>query len=149
MAENQTEVRSKLIRDTFNEFNKNTMPLLDAFYDKDLVFEDPIMSIKGLDALKKYYLGMYENVNNIKFDIHEEVVQGDTHVIYWKMHLAAKRLNGGKPILVLGTSNIKFGGPEGKVVYHRDYFDMGEFIYEQVPVLKSVIGWIKSLLRPS
>ena len=30
--------------------------------------------------------------------------------------------------------------------YHRDYFDMGEFIYERVPVLGSVIRAIKRRL---
>ncbi|HGP4674712.1 TPA: nuclear transport factor 2 family protein, partial [Vibrio cholerae O1] len=35
---------------------------------------------------------------------------------------------------------------EGKVTYHRDYFDMGEMLYEQLPVLGQVIRAIKRRL---
>jgi hypothetical protein len=45
---------------------------------------------------------------------------------------------------------IPFAGKDGKVISDRDYFDMGEFIYERVPVLRSVIGYIKrKMARPS
>jgi hypothetical protein len=31
-------------------------------------------------------------------------------------------------------------------IKHRDYFDMGEFVYERIPVLRSIIDYIKSRL---
>ena len=42
-----------------------------------------------------------------------------------------------------GISTIRFGGKEGKAVYHRDYYDMGEFVYERIPVVKNIIKLIK------
>jgi hypothetical protein len=53
------------------------------------------------------------------------------------MTYAVDKLNGGEPIAIEGNSIIKFGGPEDKVVYHRDYFDVGAMVYEHIPVL----GW--------
>jgi len=35
---------------------------------------------------------------------------------------------------------------DGRVNDHRDYFDMGEFIYERVPVLGRIIRAIKNRL---
>jgi hypothetical protein len=32
------------------------------------VFRDPIVELKGRDALKAYYPDMYENVTSIRFD---------------------------------------------------------------------------------
>ena len=55
-----------------------------------------------------------------------------------------KSLNAGKPIAVDGVSVIKVGGMQGKVIYHRDYFDMGAFIYEHIPLLGNVIKGIKA-----
>jgi hypothetical protein len=44
------------------------------------------------------------------------------------------------------VKSIRFGGNQGKVIYHRDYFDMGAFIYERVPVLDRVIAYVKGKL---
>jgi len=51
------------------------------------------------------------------------------------------RLNGGKDISVQGASRLEFR--DGKVIQHRDFFDAGELLYEQVPVLRNVIGLLK------
>jgi hypothetical protein len=59
------------------------------------------------------------------------------------MTLETSKLNGGKPFSVEGNSVIVFGGPEGKAIYHRDYFDMGEFVYERIPVLGALVRYIK------
>jgi len=32
------------------------------------------------------------------------------------------------------------------VIYHRDYFDMGAFVYENIPVLGSVVRYTKKRL---
>jgi ketosteroid isomerase-like protein len=128
------DMRSELIRRVFNDFNKDTMYLLDEFYSAAVVFEDPINRLDGLDALRDYYANVYKNVTSISFDVTNEVVEGDTHVIMWKMHMTAEKLNKGKPTLTHGTSVIRFN-EEHKVTYHRDYFDMGEMLYQHVPVL--------------
>ena len=44
-----------------------------------------------------------------------------------------------------GSAICKFR-QDGKVFQHHDYFDMGEFIYERVPVLGGVIRAIKNRL---
>jgi len=44
-------------------------------------------------------------------------------------------------------SHLKFA--DGKVISHRDYFDLGEMLYEHIPllggVIKSIVGEIKNL----
>jgi len=70
---------------------------------------------------------------------------GDTHVVAWKMIMESK-LNGGKPTELDALSYIKFGGSENKAIYHRDYYDMGQFVYEYVPILKNIIKLVKRKL---
>ena len=36
-----------------------------------------------------------------------------------------------------------------KAIAHRDYFDMGEFVYERVPVLRLIIRHIKNRMAGS
>lgn len=134
------------IESLFNNFNSDTMHLADDFYDPDVVFRDPIVELKGRDSLKAYYVDMYENVTSIRFDFSGGIEKDEEVVVFWTMELRAKGLKGGEPVLLDGASHIKFGGESGKVIYHRDYFDMGAFVYENIPVLGSIVRYTKKRL---
>lgn len=138
--------RSKMIYSIFNQLDKNKMHLVDEFYDTNVDFQDPVGKIKGSQAIRRYYENMYQNVTDIRFDFQKEIIQGDTHVVIWTMHLTAKNLNGGNPVAVDGNSHIVFNA-NNKVIFHRDYFDMGEFIYEHIPVVGFIVKKIKSIFE--
>ena len=125
----------------FQHLDKNSMHLIDEFYDENIQFYDPVGSIKGSKMMKKYYENLYKNVKSIRFDFSQFVESGDDIVGVWKMTLITDKLNGGQPIILDGNSVIKF--KNGKAIYHRDYFDMGAFIYENVPVLGFIIKKIR------
>jgi limonene-1,2-epoxide hydrolase len=139
------ETRSQRIVEAFNGLSMDTMDQLGDFYAQDVVFEDPLGRIEGLARLRAYYEGMYKNVQAIRFDFTNEVVQGDTHVAVWTMTMEVKGLNRGRPVVVDGNSVIRFDA-ESKVVYHRDYFDVGAMVYEHVPVVKTLVKAIKKRL---
>ncbi len=131
----------------FNAFNRDTMYLVEDFYDPQIKFYDPLVTIEGRDELRRYYEGMYEGVEWVRFHFKDEVSDGDQHVVFWTMVLKTKKMNGGKPISVEGNSHIRFGGADGKAVYHRDYFDVGEMVYEHVPVVGWLTGHVKKKLK--
>ncbi|MEL7287824.1 MAG: nuclear transport factor 2 family protein, partial [Pseudomonadota bacterium] len=62
----------------------------------------------------------------------------------WTMDLQHPKLQKGAPISVNGVSHLKFR--DGQVIYHRDYFDLGEMLYENLPLLGSVVRTIKQRL---
>jgi hypothetical protein len=134
------------IESLFNNFNSDTIHLADDFYDTDVVFLDPIVELRGRDALKAYYADMYENVTSIRFDFSGGMEKDDEVVVFWTMEVRAKGLKGGEPVLLDGVSHIRYGGDSGRVIYHRDYFDMGAFVYENVPVLGSIVRYAKKRL---
>lgn len=138
--------RKERIIKTFNELRKDNLHILDNFYHQDLEFIDPVHSLKGLDAIKKYYANMYENVTDIRFDFKQLVEEENQIIATWDMTLTASGLNGGEPVIVAGNSHVTFDPETDLVIYHRDYFDMGAFIYEHVPVLGRVIQYIKKKL---
>jgi hypothetical protein len=138
--------RLEEIESLFNNFNSNTLYLADDFYDPDVIFQDPIVELKGRDALKAYYADMYKNVTSIRFDFSGGIEKEEEAVVFWTMEVRSKGFKGGEPVLLDGSSYIKFGGESGKAVYHRDYFDMGAFVYENIPVLGSIIRYTKKKL---
>jgi len=131
----------------FNELRADNVDILDAFYAQDAHFVDPIGEHNGIKDIKKYYKNIYKNVQSIRFDFSEVISEGNQHSATWTMYLRAKGLNSGKEVVVKGVSIIRF--ENGLVSYHRDYFDMGEFIYDYVPILNWLIKQVKGRLKSS
>ena len=43
-----------------------------------------------------------------------------------------------------GTTQLKV--EDEKIIYHKDYYDLGEMVYEHIPLLGSIIKMIKRRL---
>ena len=137
--------RASLTLRIFNELRHDNTEILNDFYSKDVEFVDPIGNLSGLNAMKSYYQNMYKEVESIRFDFTSFSNSGDRYHFSWDMYLKTPNLNSGKEFVVSGVSEIHFDGD--LVRYHRDYFDMGEFIYERVPVLGRIVRLIKNRLE--
>jgi hypothetical protein len=129
----------------FKNLSSSTMNLVDEFYEPSAILRDPVGELKGSDKIKAYYKHQYSAVTSIRWTTENLFVKGSETVMFWTMHLATPNLNGGKEFSVPGVSRFVFS-PNGKVQRHEDFFDMGAFVYEKVPVLRNVIGYIKNQL---
>ncbi len=130
----------------YNNSSKENMSLVTEFYHPDAEFTDPVGSIKGAENLKNYYSGLYENLKDIKFEFPQMFQDKDTVIAVWIMTMSTEKLNDGKPVLLHGSSIIKFN-TDGQAISHRDYFDLGEMVYEHIPVVGYFVRKIKSKLQ--
>ncbi|TQP53611.1 nuclear transport factor 2 family protein [Vibrio cholerae] len=128
----------------YQQLDKSQLHRLIEIYHPDVVFEDAAHRIEGFDALYQYFLNLYQNVHTCTFTIHEHYAVNEGAFLVWTMHLRHPKLVKGEQVDVKGVSHLHFA--DGKVTYHRDYFDMGEMLYEQLPVLGQVIRAIKRRL---
>lgn len=119
----------------------DNLSLLETLYHQNIRFQDPIHEINGFNDLSKYFNQLYQNVLSCQFDITQIFHQDNQAAIYWTMIYSHKQLNNGNPITVEGHSLII--GDDGKVIYHRDYIDLGQMLYEHIPVLGRLITWTK------
>ena len=142
-AQKSTPEKMAYVQDVYNKFNKDTLDILNTFYTDDVQFQDPVGKIKGLQGMKEYYANMYKSVSSIKFEFTEGVCDGGNCVFMWTMTYATPKLNDGQPMVATGNSFLKFN-EAGKVYFHRDYFDMGEFIYEHIPFLGYMVRKVKT-----
>ena len=120
----------------------DNLELLSEIYHENVIFIDPIHQVKGYENLYDYFESSYQNLTSCKFVIEQVIQQDSQAAIYWKMIFHHRKLNKGKQITVSGSSRIQ--GEDDKVIYHRDYLDIGEMLYENLPVLGKFICWIKS-----
>ena len=128
----------------YQRLDKTTLSELKQIYHPNIEFQDAAHRLVGLDALQHYFEELYRNVNQCRFHIMEVFTHPEGGMITWEMELSHPKLNRGKSVTVCGVSHLKFA--EGKVIYHRDYFDMGEMVYEHIPLLGHLVRAIKQRL---
>ncbi len=131
----------------FNDLTKDRLDLVDDFYHKDATLVDPIGDHKSRETIKSYYGMMYKPVTKIKFTFGEIIMEDDNLVLPWRMDYSSKKLKSGKNISVDGVSVLKWDLETETVIHHRDYFDMGEMVYEEVAILGRVVKWIKKMFQ--
>ncbi|WP_260258750.1 nuclear transport factor 2 family protein [Vibrio intestinalis] len=132
------------VSELYKQLDGEHLHLLEEIYHPDVVFEDAAHRIEGRESLYHYFETLYLNVNKCVFHISETHQSGDKGFIVWVMELQHPKLNGGDAISVHGVTHLSFA--DKQVIYHRDYFDLGEMLYEQLPLLGGVIRAIKRRL---
>ena len=128
--------------DVYNKLNIDNLNTLEDIYHNDIHFQDPLHTVNGRKNLIQYFEKMYTNVSYCQFEITHSFNCENEAAIYWDMTYQHQSLNKGKSIIVHGHSRLKV--VDRKVIYHRDYFDLGNLIYQHIPVLGGVINWINN-----
>ena len=129
----------------FARLNQHNLATLGELYSLDAVFCDPLHEVRGLHNLQAYFAQLYSNVSELAFDFYgfDQIREGQGY-LRWTMSYRHPRLAGGELIRVEGCSYLLWSN--GKVYRHRDYFDAGALLYEQLPLLGTVIRWLKRRL---
>lgn len=124
----------------YPQLRADNLALLAQIYDDDIRFQDPMHQLQGLTELTDYFAGLYRNITDIHFDIQQVLMTGAQAAITWRMSFAHPQLARGKVIAVDGMSHLTL---EHKIIFHRDYFDVGQMLYEQLPLVGGMVRWIK------
>ena len=118
---------------------------LEDVYHHQIEFTDPIATHHGIDNVKRYFTDLLENTKSCQCKIIQTIGSGERYSITWEMQFEHPKLNAGQPITVDGISYLEV--KEQRIILHRDYFDVGQMIYEQVPILKWLIRQIKNRMK--
>ncbi|MGP4844064.1 nuclear transport factor 2 family protein [Marinobacter sp. 1Y8] len=125
----------------FNKMSSDHIGDLADVYHNDARFTDPFTTVTGLPALKHYFENAYSNVIACQFDFSPVITDETGACLPWIMTLQHRRIKGGKPITVHGISHLLVS--EDRIISHRDYFDAGELLYENLPVLGNAVRWLR------
>jgi len=132
---------ASMVKETYENFDVRNLRGMRGIYAEDVCFEDPIHGIQGLQALEDYFHKLFSNVDQCRFKFHRSVVSGDGMFFSWTMMLKHRSIKRGQLIRVEGSSYLKYRN--GKVYYHRDYFDLGAMVYENIPLLGPLVKYLR------
>ena len=114
------------------------------FYTDDAYFKDPFNEVRGIEAIQRIFRHMFTQVETPRFHVTERIVDvsGDVALV-WELEFFSRSLGGAQ--VIRGVSHLRFA-TDGRVNYHRDYWDASEELYAKVPVLGSLMRFLKRKL---
>jgi hypothetical protein len=125
----------------FEQLTPADIDRLGEFYVKDARFKDPFNEVQGLAAVQGVFRHMYHSLNEPRFVVRDIIVQGDQCFLSWDFVFRFKR-NSSELQTVRGGSQLQLDAI-GLVTLHRDYWDAAEELYEKLPLVGSLMRWLK------
>lgn len=129
----------------YDEFTPESVARFGEFYSADAYFKDPFNEVRGIDAIQRIFGHMFSQVAEPRFVVTEKVVDDNGALLVWEFCFRMKLWGKGESHVMHGASHLKFNA-EGKVCYHRDYWDTAEELYMKLPIMGSVLRCFRKAL---
>ena len=126
----------------FERLQSGDLSRLNELYASDAYFKDPFNEVRGPEEIRRLFEHMYRVLERPHFVITERVLQAPQCVLIWEFRFRFRRFDRGREQVVRGSSHLRFG-VDGRVEYHRDYWDAAEELYEKIPGLGMLMRWLR------
>ncbi len=127
----------------FEQIDPSNVSQLSQVYTPDAFFKDPFNEVRGIDAITHIFLHMFDQVDSPRFIITNSVIQGEQAFLTWDFLFRMKRFSA-EEHCIRGATHVRFAA-DGRVNFHRDYWDAAEELYEKLPLLGSLMRALKRL----
>ena len=131
----------KELKKWYENLKEGSLDEMNFLYDENVFFKDPFNEIKGRDKLMKIFVHMFETLEKPQFVILDTIENSGSAFLTWDFFLRIK----GREYKIHGSSHLKFN-KENRIVYHRDYFDVGEEILLNVPFIRLMYSYFRKKL---
>ena len=115
---------------------------LGRIYAPDARCKDPFNEVRGVQPIQHIFAHMFEALDQPRFVVTGRVVQGQQCFLTWDFLFAFNNFHRGEPQTVRGASHLVLDA-QGLIVLHRDYWDAAEELYEKLPVLGTLMRWLR------
>ena len=128
--------------DYWQTLTPTTVDAIATIYAEDAYFRDPFNEVTGLDKIRHVFADMFLRLDEPRFNIIETIEEPHGALLIWDFTFRIKTLKPELTRRIHGTSHIRFAA-DGRVQYHRDYWDAAGELYEQLPIVGSFMRWLK------
>lgn len=127
--------------DFFEHLSPADIARIGERYTEDAYFKDPFNEVRGSTAIAGIFSHMFVQVREPRFSVHACV--GDAREAFLTWDFDFRRGSGaGTPVRIHGASHLRLDD-SGRITWHRDYWDAAEELYEKLPVLGTLMRWLK------
>ncbi len=142
MSHTATDPRIQRIVDFFELLTPQAVAQMGDLYTADAYFKDPFNEVRGLNEVQHIFRHMYVALDEPRFVVTNTVTQGDQCFIVWDFKFRFKRFDTVTVQTVRGCSYLQLAH-DGRIAFHRDYWDAAEELYEKLPLVGALMRWLK------
>lgn len=137
-----SDPRVQRIVNFFESLQPASVLRMDELYTPDAYFKDPFNEVRGIKEVERIFSHMYVALHEPHFVVTNTVMQSDQCFIVWDFRFRFKRFDTVTVQTVRGCSHLQLAS-DGKIAFHRDYWDAAEELYEKLPYLGGLMRWLK------
>ena len=126
----------------FENISPDSVGTIDSLYDPTARFVDPFNDVQGVADIRRIFAHMFVALEAPRFVVTRSLVQGNQCFLTWDFHFRFKSFQKDKPQTIHGGSHLIFS-EQGLVTLHRDYWDAAQELYEKLPLVGSLMRWLK------
>ena len=131
----------------FEQLSTADLARIDQFYAPSAHFKDPFNQVQGPQAIAAVFAHMFKTLNAPRFVVLgalEDHPAAGRALLTWdfRFHFAA----GQAAQCIHGATELRWD-TQGRITWHRDYWDAAEELYEKLPVLGALMRWLKRRAR--
>lgn len=139
---NQSASTVASVVDFYEQLTPDRVPGLARLYAPDARFKDPFNDVQGLPAIERIFQHMFQSLAEPRFHVTGQVVQGRQCFLTWDFQFRFLHHHTHTLQTVRGASHLVFDDQD-RIALHRDYWDAAEELYEKLPVIGSLMRWLK------
>ncbi len=139
------DARLARLIEVFEQITPESVGRLSEIYTEDVYFKDPFNEVHGIAAVTQIFTHMFRQVDAPRFVVTGSVLQGDQAFLTWDFLFRMRRFSREEQC-IRGASHLKFEA-DGRVGFHRDYWDAAEELYEKLPLLGALMRSLKRAAR--
>lgn len=130
----------------FETLSPASLDQLGTLYTQQAYFKDPFNEVSSLADIRQIFSHMYATLKQPHFVVTGCIVDGAQCFLTWEFKFRFKSYDRQTDQTVRGGSHLKFN-TQGRVEFHRDYWDAAEELYEKLPVVGGLMRWLKQRAR--
>jgi len=116
-----------------------------ALYSEGAYFRDPFNEVTGVSEIARIFGAMFEHLDDVRFAILDTVADERGAMLTWDMSYRVKKWRPHETQTIHGATHLRFA-PDGRIAYHRDYWDAANELYAKLPLIGPVMRWMKRKL---
>ena len=145
MTSPSTDHRAARVIDFFEQLTPEDAAGLARIYAADAYFRDPFNEVRGLSAIARIFDDMFARLADCRFVIREVVADEGGMMLTWDFTFRIRRYRSATVQTIHGASHLKFDA-DGRIAYHRDYWDAAEELYAKLPLIGPVMRFLRQQL---
>lgn len=115
---------------------------LGEVYASTVQFEDSLSKGTGLDELKMHFERIYRTLPTVTYEYGRSIASSNCFVIEWTMKSGFRKSK--RTFALPGISFLEVEIDSGLIIKSKEYFDLGQALYQQVPLLGALVKIVKS-----